>query len=188
MYHVPMEFYLMVGSFEPRKNIQHAIDAFSRIAKSSFHMKLLLVGNENRYQHKMRALVKSLDLEETILFPGYIPDRELTTLYSVATAFLFPSTAEGFGLPILEAISTGCPIIASDIPVFHEIGGDALAYVPVSDPASLSEAMLQMLADPQHRAQYVRKGLGRSVKYSWDHAAEETLRVYLRVLKRRGKI
>jgi glycosyltransferase involved in cell wall biosynthesis len=188
IYHVPMEFFLMVGSFELRKNVHHVIDAFSRISKSSNQLKLLLVGYENKYQSKMQALVKSLDLEDKVLFPGYVADRELTTLYSVATAFLFPSSAEGFGLPLVEAMATGCPVIASDIEVFHEIGGDAAAFVPVDDPVALSEAMLKMLEDPAHRAEYVRKGLGRSVKYSWDLAGEETLRVYLRVLKRRGKI
>jgi glycosyltransferase involved in cell wall biosynthesis len=188
MYHVPMEFYLMVGSFEQRKCISEAIDAFSRISKSSSMLRLLLVGLENKYQRQMRSLVKSLDMEEKVLFPGYIPDRELVTLYSVATAFLFPSSAEGFGLPLLEAMATGCPIIASDLPVFREIGGDAVVPVPVNDPVALSQQMLKMLENPEHRAVYVRRGLARSLQFSWDHAAEETFRVYLKVLRHRGKI
>jgi glycosyltransferase involved in cell wall biosynthesis len=188
MNHVPMEFFLMVGSFEVRKNIHHAIDAFSRISNSSNQLRLLLVGGESRYQREMRALVKKLELEEKVLFPGYIPDRELVTLYSVTTALLFPSAAEGFGLPLLEAMATGCPVIASDLPVFHEIAGDAAAIVPAGDPTSLAEQMLKMLEDPAYRAIYVRRGLARSLLYNWDHAAEETLRVYLRILKRRGKI
>jgi glycosyltransferase involved in cell wall biosynthesis len=176
----------MVGTFEARKNVHHAIDAFERIADAAFQLRLLLVGKENEYQHKMRRLVKSLDLEEQVLFPGYIPDRELVTLYSVATAFVFPSSAEGFGLPLLEAMATGCPTIASDLPVFHEIAGDAAVTVPVGDPAALSDEMLKMLEDAERRADYTRRGFVRSLRYSWDQAAEQTFRVYLRVLRRRG--
>jgi glycosyltransferase involved in cell wall biosynthesis len=187
-YHVPMEFYLMVGSFEPRKKIDIAIDAFSRISKSSNMLRLILVGQENAYQRRMKALVKELGLEEKVLFPGYIPDRELVTLYSMATAFLFPSSAEGFGLPLLEAMATGCPIIASDLMVFREIAGDAIVQVPVGDPVDLSKEMLRMLADPEHRAVYVRRGLARSINFDWDLAVEETFRVYLKVLRQRGKM
>jgi glycosyltransferase involved in cell wall biosynthesis len=186
--HVPMEFFLMVGSFEERKNIHIAIDAFSRISKSSNMLRLLLVGRENDYQHKMKALVKDLGLEEKVLFPGYIPDRELVTLYSMATAFLFPSSAEGFGLPLLEAMATGCPIITSDLMVFREIADDAIVQVPVGDPVELSKEMLRMLAEPEHRAVYVRRGLARSLKFDWDIAVEETFRVYLKVLRHRGKM
>ena len=173
-----MEFYLMVGSFEKRKNVEDTINAFSRISKSSNQLRLLLVGYENRYQHKMQSLVKSLELEEKVLFPGYISDRELTTLYSMATAFLFPSSAEGFGLPLVEAMVTGCPVIASDIEVFHEIGGDAPVFVPVNDPETLSAEMLKMLEDPSHRAEHVRKGLGKSINFRLSFLAGSTV-IYL---------
>lgn len=187
-YHVPGEFFLMVGSFEPRKNINVAVDAFARISKSSNMLKLLLVGKENAYQKKIRAQVKALGLSEKVLFPGYVNDRELVTLYSITTALIFPSSAEGFGFPVVEAMATGAPVIASDLPVIKEIASDAPVYVNVNDPVALADAMLQMLEDPSHRAAHVRKGLARSLKFDWEVAAEQTFRVYLRVLKRRGKM
>ncbi|HDS30092.1 MAG TPA: glycosyltransferase family 1 protein, partial [Firmicutes bacterium] len=185
-YHAQGQFFLMVGSFEPRKNIHHAIDAFSRLAKKNKKLKLLLVGNDNPYQAQMRALAKELGVGEQVLFPGYVSDLELATLYSLAVALVFPSAAEGFGLPLLEAMSTGCAIIASDLKVFHEIAGDAAVYVPVGDPTALSEAMAKVLEDSVFRSDLFRRGLSRTLKFDWEHAAEETLRVYLRVLTRRG--
>jgi len=183
-YHAPMEFFLMVGSFEARKNIASVIEAFSRISNASPHLKLLLVGKPGPYQRKMAQLVKASGLEEQVLFPGYVPDKELATLYSVAAAFLFISSAEGFGLPLIEAMSIGCPVIATDLEVFHEIGSDAVSYLEAPEPAELSEQMLRMLEDPPYRAEFVRRGFARSLNFSWDLAAEETFRVYLRVLKR----
>ncbi len=185
-YHAPFEFFLMVGSFEPRKNIEPVIDAFSRISDESNMLKLVLSGKPNSYQDKMIEMVNDLGLEEQVLFPGYISDNELATLYSIATAFLFPSDAEGFGLPLIEAMSTGSPVIASNLPVFHEIGGDAVSYVPSTDPDTLSEEMLKMLTDPKYRAGFVRNGLARSLNYNWVEAARETVKVYKRVLKHRG--
>jgi glycosyltransferase involved in cell wall biosynthesis len=186
-YHVPMEFFLMVGSFEPRKNVLNVIEAFAKIANSSNQLKLLLVGNPNAYQRQMRQKVKELDLEENIIFPGYIPDKELAVLYSVTTALIFSSSAEGFGLPIIEAMATGCPVIGNNLLVFHEIGGDAIAYIEAEEPDTLVEQMKKMLFDSAYRGEYARRGMARSMKYSWEQAAEETLKVYMRVLSRHGK-
>jgi len=185
-YHVPMEFFMMVGSFEPRKNIKVALGAFSRIVDRSPQLKLLLVGQHNDYVKSILEKAKELDIEDRVLIPGYVPDLELAVLYSVETALLFPSSAEGFGLPIVEAMATGCPVIGSDISVFHEVGGDAVSYVPVGDPAALAEEMARMLEDQERRAGFVLNSLARSLKFNWDHAAEETVRVYLRVLAKRG--
>jgi len=185
-YKVPWDFFLVVGSFEPRKNIAAVIEAFAQIQDQKKSLRLLLVGRENEYQKQMRELAVKLHMEDRVLFPGYIHDNELVTLYSVANAFIFPSGAEGFGLPLLEAMSTGSPIIASNLKVFREIGGDAVSYVPVNDPVSIAREMLKMLEDTKYRAEFIRRGLGRSLNFNWDHAAEETVRVYMRVLDQRG--
>jgi len=185
-YHVPMEFFIMVGSFEPRKNHETAIRAFSRIYDKSKQLKLLLVGKPNDYHNKLVDLVKELKLEDQIYFPGFIPDKEVATLYSVATAQLFPSSAEGFGLPLVEAMSAGCPVIASDLKVFHEIGGTAVSYIGTGDNEKMSEEMLRMIEDPVYRSEFVLEGLSQSMKYSWEHAAEKTVRVYMKVLLHRG--
>lgn len=185
-YHCPGDFFLMVGAFEPRKNIKITIDAFARIAEHSSQLKLLLVGKENDYHKQVIDKVRQMKLREKVILPGYIPDHELAVLYTVATSLVFPSVAEGFGLPLVEAMACGCPIIASNLKVFHEIGGDAVEYVPVNDAESLSEQMLKMLDDPQHRAMLTLNGLSRSLNFNWDHCAEETVKVYFRVLTKRG--
>jgi glycosyltransferase involved in cell wall biosynthesis len=185
-YHVPMEYYMMVGSFEPRKNHKTAIDAFARIKDKSNQLKLLLIGIPNEYQKKLVQYTMEKGVHDQVIFAGYVPEKEVAVLYSVATAFLFPSSAEGFGLPIIEAMATGCPVIASDLNVFHEIGGEAASYIGVGDRESLATEMQRMLEDPQYRANFVLEGLARSLKYNWEHAAEETLRVYLKVLTKRG--
>ncbi len=185
-YHCPTDFFLMVGNFEPRKNVALAIDAFAAIADLSKQLKLVLVGKHNNYAWEMQKVVKDLRLEEQVLFPGYVPDKELSTLYSVATGFLFPSSAEGFGLPLVEAMATGCPVIASDMKVFHEIGGDALSYVDVNDVDQISGRMLKFLEDKDFSAGYSRIGLARSLDYDWEKAAEKTVKVYQRVLKNRN--
>lgn len=181
-YHCPTEFFLMVGSFEPRKNVEIAIEAFATIAKLSKQLKLVLVGKHNNYAWNMQKKVKDLRLEEQVLFPGYVPDMELCTLYSVATGFLFPSSAEGFGLPLIEAMATGCPVIANNIKVFHEIGGDALSYVDASDVDDISGRMMKFIEDNDFRAGHCRKGLAKSLDYDWKRAAEMTVKVYQRVL------
>jgi len=185
-YKVPADFFLMVGSFEPRKNIDVAIEAFKNISSISNQIRLVLIGKPNSYQAEMQKLVKSYKLSDQVLFPGYIPDEELKTLYSMATAFLFPSSAEGFGLPLIEAMSTGCPVIASNLKVFHEIGADAVTYVQVGDVSALAAQMRKLLSDESLQAEFVWKGMAQAMNYSWDHATEETFKVYLKVLTERG--
>lgn len=185
-YHCPGEFFMMVGSFEPRKNIDQAIEAFSKIKNRSGQLRLVLIGKPNHYLEKMQKEVKDLRLTEHVFFPGYIPDKEIATLLSVATAFLFPSSAEGFGLPLVEAMATGCPVIAGDLKVFHEVGGDAISYFPVGDVDALADRMIDMIEDDNSRVDYVRKSLARSVSYDWEKAAEETVAVYRKILDRYG--
>jgi len=186
-YHAPIDFFLMVGSFESRKNIDASINAFAELSDLSDQIKLILVGQSSPYQHKMMDLVREKRLQDRVLFPGFVPDRELAALYSVATAFLFPSSAEGFGLPLIEAMSTGCPIIASDLKVFHEIGGDAISYIPIGNTSMLADEMLKMIRTPSYRAGFIRKGFSKSLNFDWERASEETVRIYLKVLSKRGK-
>lgn len=186
-YHVPADYFLMVGSFEERKNVDVAIEAFAELSDLSDKIKLVLVGQSSPYRDKMIEIVRERRLQERVIFTGYVTDKDLATLYSMATAFLFPSSAEGFGLPIIEAMSTGCPIIASDLKVFHEIGGNAISYIPAGNMSMLADEMLKMIKSPSHRAQFVINGLSKSLNYDWEHAAEETVRVYLKVITNHGK-
>jgi glycosyltransferase involved in cell wall biosynthesis len=185
-YHCPMEYFVMLGSFEPRKNIELAIDAFAKILKFSPQLRLILIGKPNEYRNAMQKKVRDMKLSEQVIFAGYAPDKEIATLMSVATAFLFPSKAEGFGLPMIEAMATGCPVIASGLQVFHEVGGDAASYVPVDDVDALADRMKKFIGDPEFRVDYVRKALARSAAFDWEKAADKTVEVYRMVLSRKG--
>ena len=184
--HCPMEFFVMVGSFEPRKKVDVAIDAFSKIAKSYNQLRLVLVGKPNEYSRAMQKKVRDMKLSEQVIFPGYAIEKEIATLMSVATAFLFPSSAEGFGLPMIEAMATGCPVIASDLKVFHEVGGEAVSYVPVDDVAALADMMKKFIDDREFRADHVRKSLVRSLMFDWEKAADRTVEIYRMVLRSKG--
>ena len=181
-YQVDGEFFLMVGSFEPRKNVDRAIDAFAAIKDMPDTLKLVLVGKDSPHKGKMIEKASGLGLSERISFPGYIPDSDISALLSICTSFVFPSSAEGFGLPLLEAMNSGAPVIASDLKVFREIAGDAAWYVPVGDTEALSASMRKMLDDAEFRSALIRSGLERAKSFDCETAAMKTIEVYKSVV------
>ncbi len=147
-------FFLYVGNAYPHKNVELLIRAAEKANK-----KIIFVGRED-YFYKRHGIK-----------PRTVSDTELTTLYKEATALVFPSLMEGFGLPVLEALRAGCPVIASDIPVFHELFGDAITYF---DPYSVND-LVTKLQNPPAKPKNIEKILQ---KFSWRKMAEETLAVY----------
>jgi glycosyltransferase involved in cell wall biosynthesis len=179
-------FFMMVGSFERRKNVELAIDAFSILAKDHEEVQLVLVGSSSEYRERMIEKANDYGLEDRIIFTGYLQDRDVATLYSICTAFLFPSSHEGFGLPLLEAMAAGAPVIASDIRVLKEIGGDAPCYVQEGKIEALMGSMERMLVDENIREECRVRGRSRAELFSWDDAADKTIEVYMNVLGMRG--
>lgn len=162
----PGRYFLAIGSPVPNKNLPAAIRAFTRLAAPG--QRFVIVG-------AVDAAVFGAGLRDAppgVLLAGSIPDAQVTALLHDATALVFPSLYEGFGIPPLEAMLKGCPVIASNIPPVVEVCGDAVLYFDPADEASITQAMQRALAEPVLLAEQVRRGRARSALYSWQRSAQ----------------
>jgi len=170
-------YFLYVGNAYPHKNIDMLVSAFRkyRADNPSHTTRLVLVGNEDYFYWRLMRRVEKEAMKNDIVFFGSANDAQLVNLYANATAFVFPSLMEGFGLPALEALSLGCPILASDIPIFHEILGDAVTYFDPKNPddiaAKLAESSTGKIKKPSVDASFF-------TRYSWQKMARDTLSLY----------
>jgi glycosyltransferase involved in cell wall biosynthesis len=178
-------YFLSVGTLEPRKNIPTLVDAFSRLpAEVQARCPLVMVGMRgwltSSIEKKMRPLVD----KGLIKLLGYIADEQMPMLYSAAAAFVFPSLYEGFGLPPLEAMACGVPVIVSNSSSLPEVVGDAGVSVEPMDVDSISEAMRRVQQDRQFADELSGRGIARALDFTWRRTAEETTAVYLNALAR----
>lgn len=182
---------LYVGTLEPRKNIPMAIGALAHLIKSGQHEDCVLAvgGSKGWYYEEIFASAKRLGLVESgkVRFLGRIPDEELPLWYNSAAAFVYPSLYEGFGLPVLEAMGCGAPVVAADTSAFPEVVGEAGLLVDPRDQAAWCRALSSVLDDKDLAAELSTRGVEQASKFSWQKAAEETARLYDRVLGRNGK-
>jgi len=168
------QYALFVGGARPHKNLRRALDAFSRAAIHDFS--LILAGP---MPPDVAALVASHPGARHI---GIVEEADLPALYGAATFLLYPSLAEGFGLPVAEAMACGTPVIAADIPVLREVAGGAALLVDPRDTAAIARAMVELHSDPARRAGLSALGIARAKNFSWDDSAARTLEVYREVL------
>ncbi len=181
---LPERYILFVGTVEPRKNLKRLLAAFAQLTEHESNIGLAVVGASGWLNSDIAPLVLTLELEGRVTFAGYVPDDDLPLWYQAATVFCYPSLYEGFGLPVLEAMACGTPVITSDIGSMTEIGHDAAMLVEPTDTDAIAAALRQMLDDPALRAARSRAGLLRAGQYSWDRTAAETLVVLRRAAKR----
>ncbi len=185
-YGLEAPFLLYVGTIEPRKNVAGLLSAFALAAPQLPH-ELVVVGGAGWEQEDLAARVRENGLEKRVRFLGYLGERaHLPALYAAADAFALPSFYEGFGLPVLEAMHCGCPVIVSDRTSLPEVAGDAGCYVNPDDNRHMAEAMLKVLGDAALRGSMREKGLARAARFSWDRCAKETLAVYERAAHARA--
>jgi glycosyltransferase involved in cell wall biosynthesis len=181
---LPERIILFVGTIEPRKNVVRLIEAYSRLRDGQ--VKLVIGGARGWLYEEVFARVEELDLAGDVLFPGYIPPDELRLWYNAAELFVYPSLYEGFGLPPLEAMACGTPVLTSNVSSLPEVVGEAGLTVDPVDSEGLAEAMNQVLGDGALRQSMREQGLARAGRFSWARAARETVEVYRRALGRRG--
>ncbi|HZU05831.1 MAG TPA: glycosyltransferase family 1 protein [Chloroflexota bacterium] len=174
-------FLLYVGTLEPRKNLATLLRAFARLGPST-PARLVLAGPRGWLDEPIIAAAARLG--ERVRLLGPVPAADLATLYAAATAFVFPSLYEGFGLPPLEAMAAGTPVVAARASCLPEVLGEAALFVPPEDEAALAEALRAVLEDPALRADLRRRGLARAAQFSWERTAAATLAVYREVLGR----
>ncbi|MFC1975426.1 glycosyltransferase family 4 protein [Chloroflexota bacterium] len=182
---LPDTFVLYLGTLEPRKNVDGLIRAYARWRERQPDAPPLIVaGGKGWYYHQIFELVESLNLTESIRFPGYIPQDELPLWYNAATLFVYPSHFEGFGLPVLEAMACGMPVITSTVSSLPEVTGkDGVAcLVNPTDAEALAEVMNEVMADADLRASMSERGLARAAKFKWQKTARETVAIYQKVL------
>lgn len=170
---------LGVGTLEPRKNHAGLIKAFYQAQKKKGGPAMLaLAGDQGWLYEETRNLVAELKLERKVCFLGRVTDLELITLYSMADVFAFPSFFEGFGIPPLEAMACGAPVITSNTSSLPEVVGDAALLVDPNDIAALAQAIQTLLENEQLRSELVQKGYRQAQKYTWDISARRMLQVY----------
>jgi glycosyltransferase involved in cell wall biosynthesis len=175
------DYFLTLGALQPRKNFQHIIRSFLRLLNEQPKVETNLVitgATAWKYDEILGEIETSSAYRDRIIFTGFIPDDDLGAIYSGATAFVFPSLYEGFGLPPLEAMQCGTPVIASNTTAMPEVVGDAGLLIDPTDADALCEAMLKVLTDQELRLQLSRKGLQRAQQFSWARCADETIAVY----------
>jgi glycosyltransferase involved in cell wall biosynthesis len=177
---LPERFVLFVGTLEPRKNIETLLRAYA-LAGEKIGMPLIVGGGKGWHFDGIFQLVKELKLESRVEFRGFLPDEQLPLYYSAATVLVYPSLYEGFGLPPLEAMAAGTPVIVSDAGGIGEVVADAGMVVRAQDATAWAEAMVRMTGDEALRADYRARGLRRAAEFSWMKAARETLAILERV-------
>jgi glycosyltransferase involved in cell wall biosynthesis len=178
-------FVLFVGTIEPRKNLITLLRAFSEILKNTeLRPQLVIAGQEGWLVGETLNYVQSEGLSDRIKFTGYVTDRDLRALYSSCAVCVYPSLYEGFGLPPLEAMACGAPVITSDVPSLTETVGNAALLVAPTDVQKLARAIVEMLRDQEQRTHFSRMGLERASQFTWERTARLTLDVYSKAIHR----
>lgn len=184
-HHLPNQFILFLGTLEPRKNVDGLIRAYAQWRTCDPKAPpLVIAGGKGWYYQTIFEGVERLNLTDAIRFPGYIPPNELPLWYNAATLFVYPSHFEGFGLPVLEAMACGTPVITSTVSSLPEVAGrDGTAcLVDPTDSEALAETMAGLMGDPAWQALLSERGRLRAARFRWDKTAEETVAVYKKVL------
>lgn len=176
-------YLLFVSTIEPRKNIVALVDALQLVRVRGFAQRLLIVGRKGWLYQPIFDHVKQTGMGDVVDFLDFVPDDDLAALLSACDAFVFPSLYEGFGLPPLEAMACGAPVICSNTSSLPEVVGDAALLVNPRNPGEIANAIERVLTDHPLRDELRGKGILQAAKFSWERAARETLAVYRRVME-----
>lgn len=171
-------YLLCLGTAEPGKRAVDAVRALPYLRDRHPEVVLALAGNPGHLSGALASEAERLGVTASVKFLGYVPDEDLAALYSGAEALVFPSLFEGFGLPPLEAMACGTPVIASNAPAMDDVLAGGAIFVPLRNPAAIAEAACALLDDPQRRTEAAARGLELAARYSWTRVAEETVGVY----------
>lgn len=175
-------FILYTGTIEPRKNIINIIKSFNILKDKGLPYKLVLAGKKGWLSETIFEEVKRSRFKDDIILTGYIPDEELKLYYSACDVFVYPSLYEGFGLPPLEAMACGAPVVVSDIPVFRETLSESALFINPESPQEMADGIVRVLNDDNLRRNLKKKGDEQVKKFSWERTATETLETYKKVL------
>ncbi|HET9721988.1 MAG TPA: glycosyltransferase family 1 protein [Candidatus Saccharimonadales bacterium] len=177
------EFIMYVGRAMPHKNLRRLVDAYAALRKARPELMLVLAGKNDASYHRLGAYVTHMRLAHSVVFTGYITEGELRWLYENTAAYVFPSLSEGFGLPGLEAMAHGAPVVSSNATCLPEIYREAAEYFNPKSTREMAQAIYNVISSPR-RAKQLQWAAGAQVRrFSWRHMAEQTLKIYEEVLK-----
>ncbi|MBE9473255.1 MAG: glycosyltransferase family 4 protein [Chloroflexi bacterium] len=182
-YDLPDRFILYVGLIEPRKNLPMLINAYKCLIDGGENYKLVLVGRYGWMYEDLLRQINNLDLGGMVHFTGYVSQEDLPLVYNLSSLFVYPTIYEGFGLPALEAMACGVPVITTDVSSLPEIVGEAGMLVPVNNVEALYGAMIEVLGDEDLCREMINKGIQRAAKFTWEQTAKLTLQVYQQVMQ-----
>jgi glycosyltransferase involved in cell wall biosynthesis len=181
-------YILSVSTLEPRKNLLRLILSFEIFkqkhkCKFSKSVKLVLSGDFGWKQKELFELIKKSPFKDDIIMTGYISDDDLANLYRKAKLFIYPSLYEGFGLPVLEAMMSGTPVLTSKNSSLEEVGGDGVIYIDPLDDNSISKSIEMIIFDHDYAERFIEKGLARSKMFSWDKTTQKTIKLFNNILQ-----
>ncbi|GAH03460.1 unnamed protein product, partial [marine sediment metagenome] len=177
---LPSRFVLHVGTLQPRKNIPTLLEAFARLQRPE--VLLVLVGGKGWLFDEIFAKVKEFNLQGQVRFTGYVPDADLPLWYNAAAALVFSSVYEGFGLPIVQAMACGTPVIAAQTSAIPEVTGQAARLFDPQDVRALADHLVNVLDDPQVATTMQEAGLAQAGQFSWDRVGRKMVSVYQQAL------
>ncbi len=182
-YGLPEQYILYVGSVEERKNLKRVLQAFNLLQRGGVPHSLVITGVAKWRYADILSAAHTPELQASVLFTGYVEEEDLPALYGGAELFVFPSLYEGFGLPVLEAMACGTPVVTSSVSSLPEVAGDAALLVDPHDVEAIAAAMYRIVSEPALREKLRAGGLQQAARFSWQHTAQATVQVYDRLLQ-----
>jgi glycosyltransferase involved in cell wall biosynthesis len=181
-YQLHGDFVLYAGNVKPHKNLERLIEAFHLVRRGGLtDVKLVIIGDEVSKYAELRRAVHRHNLHKYVRFLGYMPDETLAVLYRLAAVFVFPSLYEGFGLPPLEAMASGAPVVTSNVSSLPEVAGDAALLVDPYDPQSIADGIRRILTEPDLRQTLRARGFQRAGEFSWEQSVRRVRDIYREV-------
>ena len=172
-------FVLYAGNVKPHKNLERLIEAFDLVRTRGLdHLKLVLIGDEISKYAALRRAVHQHQLHKHVRFLGYLPEETLAVMYRLAGVFVFPSLYEGFGLPPLEAMASGTPVVTSNVSSLPEVAGNAALLVDPYDPEAIADGIYRVLTDDALRHELRQKGVARARQFSWETSVGRVREIY----------
>lgn len=181
-YEVNQPYLLYVGNAHPHKNLERLLDAFDKLRSEFANLRLVLVGREDEFFRRLRRRASTLGLEGWVVFPGFVPDRDLPAFYRNAQLYVFPSLYEGFGLPPLEAMRYGVPVAAANRAALPEVLGNAAAFFNPEEVDDMIRVIRRLLRNEKLRVELRERGRAQVERYRWEDLARQTLAAYRSVL------
>jgi glycosyltransferase involved in cell wall biosynthesis len=178
-YHLPDRFFFFLGNTDPKKNTKGTLKAFSDfLKKTGSDIQLVMLDYDRQELEAILNDIDDINLINRIILTGYVVNTDLPAIYSQCEIFLYPSLRESFGIPMLEAMACGVPVITSNTSSMPEVAGDAAILIDPFNPAEITDAMMQILEDKELRSNLIKKGLIRAAAFSWKAMAQNVLEIY----------